>query len=60
MSHEKPYFLERIFNPGSSSTARKMALHTTVPLLVVPDYYNPDFAWFWRLFALDYSMDADF
>lgn len=59
MSHEKPYFLERIFNPGSSR-ARKMALHTEVPLLVVPDYYNPDFAWFWRLFALDYSMDTDF
>lgn len=60
MSHEKPYFLERIFSPGGSSAAKKMSLHTHVPLLVVPDYYNPDFAWFWRLFALDYSMDADF
>lgn len=59
MSHEKPYFLERIFSPNSG-TARQMSLHTKMPLLVIPDYYNPDFAWFWRLFALDYSLDTDF
>lgn len=58
MSHERPYFLERIFSPDS--TAKKMSLHTKMPLLVIPDYYNPDFAWFWRLFALDYSVDSDY
>jgi len=59
MTHEKPYFLEKIFTPNSALT-KKMSLHTHVPLLVVPDYYNPDFAWFWKLFALDYSLDSDF
>jgi nucleotide-binding universal stress UspA family protein len=59
ISHEKPYFLERIFSPNSG-TARKMSLHTKMPLLVIPDFYNPDFAWFWRLFAMDYSIDTDF
>lgn len=59
MSHEKPYFLERLFNPKSGVT-RKMSVHTKRPLLVVPDYYNPDFEWFWKLFAIDYSIDTDF
>lgn len=58
MSHQKPYFLERIFSPNSS-TAKKMSLYTDLPLLIIPDYYNPDFAWFWKLFALDYSLDED-
>jgi len=59
VSHEKPNFLERIFNPGSSTT-KKLSVHTHTPLLAIPDYYNPDFAWFWKLFAADYSMDTDF
>jgi nucleotide-binding universal stress UspA family protein len=59
ISHDKPNFLEKIFSPGGG-TAKKISLHTRMPLLVIPDYYNPDFAWFWRLFAMDYSIDTDF
>ena len=59
MSPEKPFFLEKIFNPSASMT-KKMNFHTTIPLLSIPDYYNPDYEWFWKLFALDYSLDTDF
>ncbi len=59
MSPEKPFFLQKIFNPSASLT-KKMGLHTTIPLLSIPDYYNPNYAWFWKLFALDYSLDTDF
>jgi nucleotide-binding universal stress UspA family protein len=59
MSPEKPFFLEKLFNP-SASTTRKMSLHTTIPLLSIPDYYNPDYEWFWKLFTIDYSLDSDF
>lgn len=58
MSHERPYFMERLFSPNNGIT-RKMSVNTKTPLLVVPDYYNPDFEWFWRLFAVDYSVDTD-
>lgn len=59
MSPEKPFFLEKIFDPSISLT-KKMNLHTTIPLLSIPDYYNPDYEWFWKLFALDYALDTDF
>ncbi len=59
MSHVEPGILEKIFS-GEQSVAKKMSVHTTLPLLIIPDFYNPDFSWFWRLFALDYSMDRDF
>ena len=58
MAPEKPNFMEKIFNPSGSLT-KKMNLHTTIPLLSIPDYYNPDFAWFWKLFTVDYSQDTD-
>ena len=59
MSPEKPFFLDKLFNAKASIT-RKMSLHTTVPLLSIPDYYNPDYEWFWKLFTIDYSVDSDF
>lgn len=58
MSHERPYFLERVFSSKGAIT-RKMTLYTHIPLLVIPDYYNPDYAWFWKLFALDYTTEKD-
>ncbi len=56
MSPEKPYFLERVFSPGSRTT-KTMSIHTKLPLLAIPDYYNPDFVWFWKLFTMDYTME---
>ena len=58
MSPERPFFLERVFSPSVSFT-KKMSFHTHIPLLSIPDYYNPDFEWFWKLFAVDYSLDND-
>lgn len=59
MSHEKPGFLAKIFNVHGGYT-KMLSVHSKVPLLVIPDHYNPDFSWFWRLFAMDYSLDNDF
>ncbi|MGZ3866689.1 MAG: universal stress protein [Bacteroidia bacterium] len=53
MSHKKT----GILNPSASAT-KQMSFHTKIPLLSIPDYYNPDFEWFWKLFALDYSADV--
>lgn len=52
MSPERPYLMDRIFFPEYSMT-RKMSFHTRVPLLSVPDHYNPEYAAFWKIFQLD-------
>jgi len=43
MSPEQKFLFEKIFNPGSS-TVKKMAFQTLLPLVTIPDYYNPSFA----------------
>lgn len=58
MSHQKTNFIEKLFHP-SLSTTKQMSFHTSIPLFSIPDYYNPDYEWFWKLFALDYSADVD-
>lgn len=57
MSPEKPFFLEKIFNPGGNT--KKLSLHTHLPLLTLPDFYNPEYDWFWKLFTIDYTFDED-
>lgn len=52
MSPEKPFILERVFMPGSSTT-RKMSFRTHTPLFSIPDYYNPEYSKYWELFDLD-------
>jgi hypothetical protein len=42
MSPEKPLMFENIFITNMSMT-RKTILHTHIPLLAIPDFYNP--AW---------------
>ncbi|MGZ6522942.1 MAG: universal stress protein, partial [Bacteroidia bacterium] len=49
MSPEKPFFLEKIFNPSASIT-KKASYNTHIPLLTIPDFYNPVYAGFWKMF----------
>jgi nucleotide-binding universal stress UspA family protein len=49
MSPERSSALKLAFNPTSSKT-RKMTFHAYVPLLTIPDYYDPDYSKFWNLF----------
>lgn len=59
MSPERPFFIDKIFHPSASIT-KQMSFKTNIPLLSIPDYYNPDNEWFWKLFMVDYSLNPDF
>lgn len=59
LSPEKPFLLERIFNP-LMSTSRKMVFHSTVPLMTVPDFYNPEYLDFWKHFTQGDYVNEDF
>jgi nucleotide-binding universal stress UspA family protein len=52
MSPEKSSLFEKIFIPLQSLT-KKMSFHTHVPLLSIPDYYDPEYSEFWKMFELD-------
>ena len=52
MSPERPFLMEKIFLLNDSIT-RKMSFYTHVPLLTIPDYYNPEYAPFWKMFESD-------
>lgn len=52
MSPERPSLLEKIFMPVTSVT-KEMSFQTHVPLLTIPDYYDPENSAFWKLFELD-------
>ncbi|MGZ3862191.1 MAG: universal stress protein [Bacteroidia bacterium] len=54
MSPAKRNFIEKVIDLHGSTT-KQMSFHTRMPLLSIPDYYNPDYAWFWKLFELDFS-----
>lgn len=45
MTTEKTTVLERIFKPVSET--RKMSFHTKIPLLSIPEFYNPAYAKSW-------------
>jgi nucleotide-binding universal stress UspA family protein len=48
MTHMEKMFIEKIINPKHSAT-KEMTYKTKVPLLAIPDYYNPDIRIFWKL-----------
>ncbi|MFM9944025.1 MAG: universal stress protein [Bacteroidia bacterium] len=52
VSHEEPSLLERIVMQDYSTT-QKISFKTHIPLLSIPDYYNPDNASFWNMFDID-------
>ncbi len=56
MSPERPFLLGRIFNAAVSAT-RKMSFHLEVPLLTIPDYYNSDYAKFWRIYESGMNVE---
>ncbi|HLP12374.1 MAG TPA: universal stress protein [Flavobacteriales bacterium] len=58
MCHEQRTLLERILIPDLSIT-RKMSFNTNVPLLAVPDYYDPKYADLWKLFKPDAEQLQD-
>lgn len=59
MSPERPFLLEKIFTPNPSVT-RKMSFHTSVPLMTIPDFYNPEYVDFWKQFAKGDFVNEDF
>lgn len=56
MSPEKSSAIKLAINPTSSLT-RKMTFHAHIPILAVPDYYNPDYSKFWNLFKLQKEFE---
>lgn len=52
MCPEKQILLQKIFTPSVSNT-RKMSFRSTIPLLTIPDYYNPANANIWKMFKQD-------
>ncbi len=59
MSPEKPFLMEKIFLPNDSVT-REMSFHTDIPLLAIPDFYNPEYSAFWKFFAQGDFVNEDF
>src|ERR1035437_1067034 len=59
MCPEKQILFEKIFIPFASST-RKMSFHSTIPLMTIPDFYNPEHADFWKIFEKGELMDEEF
>lgn len=59
ISPEKLSFIEKIFNP-SDNIAKKISYNTHIPLLSIPDYYNPEHAEFWKIVEMgDAYWDDD-
>jgi len=58
MSPEKPQLLGRLFNRGISAT-RRMMVHSHLPLLTIPDFYNPENDSFWKEFS-DFELREEF
>lgn len=58
MSPEKTFLVERIFSKTGSIT-KKMTFHTTIPLLTIPDFYNPDYAKFWKVVDENEKIEID-
>ena len=52
VSPERHSLLEKIFVPTASLT-KKLSFQTHVPLLVIPDYYNPEFSKVSEIYDLD-------
>ena len=42
------------------SLTRKMSFHTRIPLLAIPDFYNPEYSAFWKVFAQGDFVNEDF
>ena len=59
MSPEQPYLFEKIFMPNKS-IVKKMSFHTTLPLMTIPDFYNPEYTDFWKHFAEGDFVNEDF
>jgi nucleotide-binding universal stress UspA family protein len=58
MSPERSSALKTLFSAASSMT-RKMSFHAHVPLLTIPDYYDPDYSKFWNLFKMQTKFTPD-
>jgi nucleotide-binding universal stress UspA family protein len=59
MSPEKQVLFEKLFMLSASRT-RKMSFHSSVPLMTIPDFYNPEHAGFWKMFEIGELMDEEF
>ena len=59
MSPEKPFFIAKLFNPVASVT-RKMVYHTKIPLMTIPDFYDPAYLKLWSVFEPDDIEKGDF
>lgn len=57
LSPKEPLLLEKLFMLNLS-IAKKMSLHSNTPLMVIPDFYNPEYSDFWRHFSQgDYANE---
>jgi hypothetical protein len=53
MSPERPQLFEQIYS--KTFTSSTTYLHNKVPLFTIPDFYSPDYSWFWRSLIPNHS-----
>jgi nucleotide-binding universal stress UspA family protein len=53
MSPERPQLFEKIYSKSSGISTTY--LHNKVPLFTIPDFYSPDYSWFWRSLVPNHS-----
>lgn len=58
MSPEKQFLFEKIFL-ASLSITRKMSVHSAIPLMTIPDFYNPEYIAFWKFFSQADKVNED-
>lgn len=56
MSPEKPFLFEKIFMTNMSMT-RKTIFQAHIPLMAIPDFYNPEHSEFWNRFDVGESIN---
>jgi nucleotide-binding universal stress UspA family protein len=59
MSPEKQNIFEKIFIPLPSVT-NKMSLHSSIPLMAIPDFYNPEYTGFWKHYSRADAVNEEF
>ena len=58
MSPEKSSVLKFAFSPSASKT-REMSFESHIPLLSVPDYFDPEYSKFWNLFRMQTNFQEE-
>lgn len=59
VSPERPFLLKKLFG-SLMSVSKKMTLYSSVPIMAIPDFYNPDYFKFWKNFSYGDRVNEEF